>query len=75
VVSQRQLPLSAFWNVNDFSTRNLLDTAKLSRLAGDGLVLPDFTSQQVPVQLEAIGLQTAKGDSTIISTSAVTSAL
>jgi hypothetical protein len=50
-------------------------TPKLSRLVGDGLALPDVKSQQVPVQLDATGLQTAKGESTIISTSAVTSAL
>src|SRR5215472_4889281 len=41
----------------------------------DGLGLPVDGSQQVPVQLDAIGLQTAKGWSTIISTSAVTSAV
>ena len=72
---QRQLPLSLFRNANVFSILNLCATDILSRLPGDGLVLPDFKSQHVPVQLDAIGLQTANGESTIISTSAVTSAL
>src|SRR3954447_17254998 len=48
---------------------------KLSRLAGAGFGLPDFGSQHVPVQLDASGLHTANGDSTIISTAAVTKAL
>ena len=72
---QRQRPLSVFWNANAFSILNRCVTDKLSRLPGDGFGLPDFESQQVPVQPDAIGLQTANGDSTIISTSAVTSAL
>ena len=38
------------------------------------VALPALKSQQVPVQSDAIGLHTANGDSTIISTSAVTSA-
>jgi hypothetical protein len=54
VVLQRQLPLSVFWNANAFSTLNLYATDKLSLLPGDGFALPDFTSQHVPVQLDAI---------------------
>src|ERR1700682_5131272 len=42
--------------------------------SGDGFAFPDFGSQHVPVQVDAIGLQTANGDSTTISTSAVTRA-
>jgi len=71
---QRQPPLSVFWNANAFSIFNLCATEKLSRLPGDGSAFPDFGSQHVPVQVEAIGLQTANGDSTTISTSAVTRA-
>jgi hypothetical protein len=65
-VSQRQ-PLSVFWNANAFSILSLRATEKPSLLAGDGF------AQHMPVQLDAIGLQSANGESTIISTSAVTS--
>jgi hypothetical protein len=75
VALQRQLPPSVFWNAKAFSILSRCATPKLSLLASDGLALPDFKSQQVPVQLDAIGLQTANGESTTISTSAVTSAL
>src|SRR5580693_2915212 len=71
-VSQRQLPLSVFWNANDFSIFNRCATGKLSRPPGGGLALPDFGSQQVPVQFAATGLQTEKGERTTISTSAIT---
>jgi len=37
-----------------------------------GFALPDLISQHVPVQFEAIGLQTANGESTTISTAAIT---
>ena len=67
-VLQRQ-PLSVFWNANAFSIRSLRATEKPSLIAGDGV------AQHMPVQLDAIGLQSANGESTIISTSAVTSAL
>src|SRR5262249_20328396 len=74
---QRQ-PLSAFWKAKAFSIRMRRDTGKLSRLdSGDDdlAALPSLMSQQEPVQLEAIGLHAANGDSTIISTCAVTVAL
>src|ERR1700722_17662591 len=74
VVLQRQ-PLPAFRNANAFAILKRCATDKLSRLPGAAFALPDFRSQQVPVQPDATGLQTANGDSTIISTSAVTSAL
>ena len=47
---------------------------KASLLPGGGFAPPNLRSQHIPVQLEATGLQTANGVSTIISTSAVTSA-
>ena len=68
---QRQ-PSSVFWNANDFSILTRCATEKLSRLPGIGFGLPALISQQVPVQLEAIGLQTANGESTTISTAAIT---
>src|SRR5207302_1919614 len=71
---QRQPPLSVFSNANDFSIFNLCATEKLSLLPSDGPAFPDFGSQHVPVQLDAIGLQTANGARTSISTSAVTRA-
>src|SRR5712671_1155657 len=74
-VLQRQLPLSVFWNANTFSILNLRATEKPSLIPGNGFAPPDFESQHIPVQLEAIGLQTANGERTIISTAAVTSAL
>src|SRR5712671_4613930 len=74
-VLQRQLPLSVFWNANAFSILNLRATEKPSLIPGNGFAPPDFESQHIPVQLEAIGLQTANGERTIISTAAVTSAL
>jgi hypothetical protein len=75
VVPQRQLPEAVLWNANVFSICTRWATEKLSLFPGVGLGFLDFGSQHVPVQLEAIGLQTANGDSTIISTPAVTSAL
>src|SRR5580693_5827610 len=73
---QRQPPPSIFWKANDFSIFILCATAKLSLPgAGDCLALPDFKSQHVPVQPDAIGLQAANGESTTISTSAFTRAL
>src|SRR5580692_5587430 len=72
---QRQLPPSAFWNAKDFSILSRYPTRRLSRLPGDGFGLPDLKSQQVPVQLDAIGLQAVKGERTTISISAITSAL
>jgi hypothetical protein len=74
VVLQRQPPLSAFWKANVFSTLTRCPTDRLSLLPGVGFGLPALRSQQVPVQLDATALQAANGDSTIISTSAVTSA-
>jgi hypothetical protein len=73
-VLQRQ-PLSVFWNANAFSIRSFRAIAKPSLVTHDGFASPSFTSQHMPVQLDAIGLQSANGESTIISTSAVTSAL
>ena len=73
-VLQRQLPLSVFWKANVFSIRSLCATEKLSLLSCNGVAFPDRRSQHRPVQADAIGLQTANGDSTIISTSAVTRA-
>ena len=69
---QRQPPSSVFWKTNDFSILNRCATEKPSRVPGIGFALPDFTSQHVPVQFEAIGLQAANGESTTISTAAVT---
>src|ERR1700722_1271082 len=75
VALQRQPSLSVFLNAKAFSILIRCDTGKLSRLAGAGCALPVFRSQQVAVPLDATGAQAAKGESTIISTSAVTSAL
>jgi hypothetical protein len=50
-------------------------TEKASVRPGGGFDPSDLKSQHIPVQLEAIGLQTANEDVTTISTSAVTSAL
>jgi hypothetical protein len=61
-VLQRQ-PLSAFWNANDFSILSRCATGRLSRLSGAGFAWPEPKSQQVPVQVEAIGLQTENGAS------------
>ena len=64
-------------NANAFSIFNLLPTTILSLLPllpGNGFASPAL-SQHIPVQFDAIGLQTANGDSTTISTPAVTSAL
>src|SRR6266403_4218602 len=74
-VLQRQPPLSVFWNANAFSILNLRATEKPSLITHDGFAWSGFSLQHMPVQLDAIGLQTANGESTIISTSAVTSAL
>jgi hypothetical protein len=73
-VLQRQPP-SVFWKANAFSIRNLRATEKPSLITHDGFGWPGLSLQHMPVQLDAIGLQTANGASTIISTSAVTSAL
>jgi hypothetical protein len=73
-VLQRQPP-SVFWKANAFSIRNLRATEKPSLITHDGFGWPGMSLQHMPVQLDAIGLQTANGASTIISTSAVTSAL
>jgi hypothetical protein len=54
-VSQRQLPLSVFWNANAFSILNLRATEKASLLPGGGFSPPGLKSQHIPVQLEAIG--------------------
>jgi hypothetical protein len=69
-VLQRQ-PLSVFWNANAFSIRSFRAIAKPSLVTHDGFASPSFTSQHMPVQLDAIGLQSPNGESTIISTSAV----
>src|SRR5215472_8652044 len=72
---QRQRPFSVFWNGKAFSIRRRTVTGKLSLLVGDdGPALPVFRSQHVPVQLDAIELQAAKGESTTISIPTVTSA-
>jgi hypothetical protein len=75
VVLQRQPPLSLFWNANVFSILNRRATENPSLLPGASFGLSDFGSQHIPVQLEAIGLQTANGERTTISISAVTRAL
>src|ERR1700722_17953677 len=71
---QRQPP-AIFWNANDFSILTRCATAKLSWPGGArGPAFPDRKSQQVPVQPDAIGLQTANGDRKTISPSAFTRA-
>ena len=69
-VLQRQLRPAVFWNANDFSIRE--PVARPRHFPG----CPAWTvfgcrvckSQHVPVQVDAIGLQTANGASTFIST-------
>src|SRR6202042_3251975 len=67
------LPL--FRNANDFSMRKRYPTCNCSRLPAADFGLPDFKSQQVPVQPDAMGLQAVNGERTTISIAVVTSAL
>jgi len=64
----------AFWNakpLNPQFARNRKGNLRVPRRFDPS----DLKSQHIPVQLEAIGLQTANEDMTTISISAVTSAL
>jgi len=58
-----------------FSILNRRATKKPSLSCAASFGLSEFVSQHIPVQLDAIGLQAANGDSTTISIRAVTSAL
>ena len=54
--------------------RKRYPTWNCSRLPGVDFGFPDFKSQQVPVQPDAMGLQAVNGERTTISISVVTSA-